>query len=223
MMKPRRVLLALLLVWAAAAPAAAEPYRLDGLRLGMTLAELRASPAIGAGNRVICNIDREADNLRPQPDYVPPRTPFSDAAPICGLYRFGARLERSSTLPPEWYPTGIRLGAVDVFPAFHFVADESGEKAPRLASIALRANASLWDTLVATLGSRYGRPATRERPEPTAGAPYADNEIAGWDNGDSTIRAVKRSDRYQRSTITLEHSALAALARWRAAGGAMVR
>lgn len=219
---PRSLWVALI-AFMTAAPVAAEPYRVEGMRLGMTLPELRRSPALGAGNRLICNIDKEADDLRPQPDYLPLRSEHSPSAPICGLYRYGLRTERASSLPPEWYPTRMRMGSIDVFPGFQFVASEDSDKTPRLALITLRTNASLWDNVVAMLSARFGRPATRARPGPTAGAAYADNEVVTWDNGDSLIKAVKRSDRFQRTTITFEHTGLAALARWRAAGGAPVQ
>lgn len=221
MLEPKlKVLWAAVLLVVAATPAAAEPYRVDGLRLGMTLPELRRSPALGAGNRLICNIDQEADDLRPQPDYLPPRTEYSPSAPICGLYRFGVRTERASSLPPEWYQTRMRMGAIDVFPGFQFVAGEGSDKTPRLATITLRTNSGLWDSVVAMLSNRFGKPASRARVEPSPGAAFADNEEATWDNGESTIKAVKRAERYQRTTIVFEHNALAALARWRAAGGA---
>lgn len=194
---------------------AAEPYRLDGLRLGMTLDELRHSPAIGAGNRVICNIDRDADGLRPQPGYLPPRTGTSIAAPACGIYRFGSRVDRATTLPAEWHPARFRFGQIDIFPQFQLVAADSEDKIYRLAAITVRTNVGYWDTIVGMLSSRFGKPSSRERPE----GGFPDNVVLGWDNDESTIRAVRREETFHRTILTFEHKGLAALMRFRAAGG----
>lgn len=212
-MHPYWALIFLLLL---AAPAVAEPYRLDGLRLAMTLAELRRSPAIGPANRVICNIDQDAEDLRPQPEYLPPRSAASATAPACGIYRFGSRVDRTTTLPPEWHPARFRFGQIDIFPQFQLVAADGEDKAFGLAVITVRTNAGYWDTITSMLTTRFGRPATRVRPD----GGFPDNLALTWDNGDSTIKAVKRAERFQRTILTFEHKGLAALARWRAAGGA---
>lgn len=207
---------ALLLLGLLSTSVAAEPYQLDGLRLGMALDELRRSPAIGAGNRVICNIDRDADELRPQPEYLPPRTGGSRAAPACGIYRYGSRVERATTLPAEWHPARFRFGQIDIFPQFQFVAADGEDKTYRLVSITVRTNVGYWNTIVGMLTSRFGQPSSRERPE----GGFPDNAVLGWDNGDSTIRVVRRVERFHRSILTFEHKGLAALMRFRAARGA---
>ena len=161
--------------------------------------------------------------MRPVPDLLPPQVATSAVATICAVFRFGSRVERATTLPPEWHPARLKLGPLDIYPSLAVVAGDNASQPPRLARITIRSNAQLWPEIMATLQARYGRPARRGQPEPGSGPVWPDNEVATWDSGDSIIEAVRRSDRFHRTTLILEHKGLAALARWRAAGGTHVQ
>lgn len=213
-----RLIVCLTVLAAAPLGAAAEPYSVGPVRLGMSLAELRGSSQLTSGNRIICNTEPAAFEITRVPDVLPDLASGAPG-PACGIFRFGKRLELGSSLPDEWVPARLQLGPIEIYPSLSFVAGDKPEASPRLARVTLRSNAAYWDSIVSTLTSRYGKPAARER----SNQPYPDNETVTWDNGDSTITASKRSDRYQRTTIVMEHKALAALAGWRAAGGGTVR
>ena len=205
---------ALVAVGGTGSPAAAEPFSFRGITLGASLPEVRRMRFPEApGARILCSHDPEARGIRPTRDFIAADSADVEAGiTVCLAFTFGKALGHSSAqLPPEWWPARLKVGSIEVSPAFWFAPEAKAEDETRwrLYRIVMRSNNAFWDETRAAFVRRYGQPATVERGS-TASWRWSllDNETATWANAESTIRLFKRFETPNRMTILYEHTAL---------------
>jgi hypothetical protein len=195
-------------------PSAAEPYSFRGVALGTSLADLRRLRYPEAPSaRILCSHDAEVRDIRPTEDFVAAGPEAEAGVRVCSAFVFGHVIgPTTSGLQPEWMPARVKIGNIEVSPAFWFVPGPDGraETSGRLYRISMRSNTAFWDETLAAFTRRYGKPTSVEKGSfPVYRVGLVENETVTWANPESTIRLVKRAGRISRMTIVYEHSQLA--------------
>jgi hypothetical protein len=185
---------------------AAEPYGLRGFRLGISLAEFKATvfpdQGVWPGAKPLCSIDPGVNS--PGVLSAADSIQMSDAEAKAGLVRCGFFYPSGTALAPA----GLVVVSAKASVSFVFVPDASGTL--RLASIKATTANSNYDAIKSALGQKYGRPKSLMRGfvQNAAGADF-DEETARWSNGTSDIQLVQRDTSMEMMSIEYLHEGLA--------------